>query len=58
LAAVGKDTQEILSDGGLTETILLDAGILAIDTATDCPAADQRGEPRNATSCAPGSTEP
>jgi hypothetical protein len=49
---------ELGNNGGLTESILLDAGSPAIGTATDCPAADQRGEPRNTTSCTPGATEP
>jgi hypothetical protein len=45
-------------NGGLTETILPEAGSPAIGTATDCPATDQRGYPRNPSSCTPGSTEP
>lgn len=49
---------ELGDNGGLTETILLDAGSPAVGTATDCPANDQRGEPRSMTSCTPGATEP
>jgi hypothetical protein len=45
-------------NGGLTETILPEAGSPAIGTATDCPATDQRGEPRAPPSCTPGATEP
>ena len=49
----------VLQDnGGLTETILPGAGSPAIGTATDCPPTDQRGHPRNPSSCTPGSTEP
>ena len=46
------------SHGGLTETILPAAGSPAIGAATGCPATDQRGFPRNPSSCTPGATEP
>jgi hypothetical protein len=45
-------------NGGPTETILPGGGSPAIGTSTDCPSADQRGQPRNPVSCTPGATEP
>jgi hypothetical protein len=40
----------LANNGGATQTHALEAGSLAINTAnpSDCPATDQRGEPRNA----------
>ena len=45
-------------NGGPTETYALPAGSPAIGAvSTDCPATDQRGQPR-ATPCAAGAFEP
>jgi len=48
----------LADNGGPTETILPASASPAIGTATDCPATDQRGQPRNPASCTPGATEP
>ena len=45
-------------NGGPTATVLPGGSSPALGTATDCPATDQRGLPRNPSACTPGATEP
>lgn len=44
-------------NGGETETMLPGAGSPALGLGSDCPPADQRGEPRSAVSCTAGAVE-
>ena len=48
----------ISDNGGPTPTFLPTAGGAVEGVGTDCPSTDQRGEPRNTTSCAAGAVEP
>lgn len=44
--------------GGFTPTLVPNPGSPALGIGDDCPAYDQRGEPRPATGCAAGAVEP
>jgi hypothetical protein len=44
--------------GGPTRTLALDPGSAAVGLGADCPATDQRGEPRDRARCALGAFEP
>lgn len=48
----------LADNGGVTPTFLPAAGGAVEGVASDCPATDQRGEPRETASCAAGSVEP
>jgi hypothetical protein len=45
-------------NGGPTPTAMPAANGAVEDVGVDCPSTDQRGEPRDANSCAAGSVEP
>ena len=49
---------DLADNGGLTETVMPGPTSPVLGTATGCPATDQRGRPRSATSCTPGAVEP
>lgn len=49
---------ELGDHGGPTPTFLPGAGSPVIGAGVDCPATDQRGEPRDPATCAAGSVEP
>lgn len=48
---------DLADHGGVTATRLPGAGSPALGGGTDCPAVDQRGEPRNAGTCTIGAVE-
>ncbi len=48
---------DLADNGGFTQTLALAAGSPALGAGTDCPATDQRGEPRNPASCDLGAFE-
>ncbi len=56
-AAADPGIGEIADNGGPTPTFL-PTGDAVLGVGTNCPSADQRGEPRNTGSCAAGSVEP
>ncbi|HLT39549.1 MAG TPA: choice-of-anchor Q domain-containing protein, partial [Enhygromyxa sp.] len=45
-------------NGGPTPTIMPGEASAVAGVGVDCPAVDQRGEPRDTSSCAAGSVEP
>ncbi len=49
---------ELTDNGGPTPTRMPAAGSVAIGLGGECPATDQRGEPRPASGCAAGAVEP
>jgi len=48
----------LTDNGGPTPTMMPPAGSVAIGLGADCPATDQRGQPRPAVGCAAGAVEP
>ncbi len=49
---------DLADNGGLTETVMPGPTSPVLGTATGCPTTDQRGRPRNPSSCTPGAVEP